>query len=173
MILGLQRKKKSMRPSTDTDQLMPTRRSHLSVHQAEGRRSIHSQAEEAPAEGGLRREKPTAQQLQDVANEFGTCSSLPPRPKHFRYLSPWEPTVKYNLLTRPTDHDRQRMPPDTHSDMPSSAITYSSARSPSSTSGTTTPAPSHLPTPPNSNLPPIPLPVVDSEASTMSCEQRV
>jgi hypothetical protein len=41
-MLGLQRKKKSMRPSTvsDSGQLMPTRRSHLSVHQAEGR-SVH------------------------------------------------------------------------------------------------------------------------------------
>jgi hypothetical protein len=38
-MLGLQRKKKSMRRSTDTGQRMPTRRS--SGHQAEGRRSVH------------------------------------------------------------------------------------------------------------------------------------
>jgi hypothetical protein len=56
--------------------------------------------------------------------------------------------------------------------MPSSALTYCSARPPSSTPGPT-PAPSHLPTPRNSSPPPIPLPLADSEASTMGRERRV
>ncbi|KAI9453898.1 hypothetical protein BJY52DRAFT_1205372 [Lactarius psammicola] len=121
-----------------------------------------AQAEEAPAEGGPEREKRrlredfevAAQRLQDVTNAFGTRVSLPP------------------LDTNVSDQDRQRMLPDTDSDMPSSALTYSSTRPPSSTPGTT-PAPSHLPTPRNSSPPPIPLPVADSEASTTSRERRV
>jgi len=54
---GLQRKKKSMRPSMDTDQLKPTRRSHSSVHQVEGRRSVH-----------WRRRKPKKRQQKVVGN---------------------------------------------------------------------------------------------------------
>ncbi|KAH9053746.1 hypothetical protein EDB87DRAFT_1780383 [Lactarius vividus] len=121
-----------------------------------------AQAEEAPAEGGPEREKRrlredfevTAQRLQDVTNAFGTRASLPP------------------LDTNVSDQDRQRTLQDTDSDMPSSALTYSSTRPPSSTPGTT-PAPSHLPTPRNSSPPPIPLPAADAEGSTMSRERRV
>ena len=71
------------------------------------------------------------------------------------------------------DQDRQQTPPDTDSDMPSSALTScSSTRPPQSTPGTT-PAPSHLPTPRNSSPPPIPLPIADAEASTTGRERRV
>ena len=57
--------------------------------------------------------------------------------------------------------------------MPSSALTScSSTRAPLSTPGTT-PAPSHLPTPPISSPPPILLPVADCEASTTGREGRV
>jgi hypothetical protein len=125
-----------------------------------------AQAEEAPApaEGGREREKRriredfevTAQRLQDVTNAFGTTrASLPP------------------LDTNVFEQDRQRSPTDTDSDMPSSALTYSSTRPPSSTPGTT-PASSHLPTPRLSSPPPIPLPgAADAEASITGRERRV
>ena len=57
--------------------------------------------------------------------------------------------------------------------MPSSALTScSSARAQLSTPGPTR-APSHLPTPCNPSLPPIPLPIADAEASTTGRERRV
>ena len=73
------------------------------------------------------------------------------------------------------DQDRQRPPPDTDSDMPSSVLTScSSTRQPQSTPGTT-PAPSHLPTPRNWGPPPLPFLVVDAEAAstTKGRERRV
>jgi hypothetical protein len=72
-----------------------------------------------------------AQRLQDVTNSFGsTRASLPP------------------LSSNVFEQDGQRMPTDTDSDMPSSALTYSSSRALLSTLITTL-APSHLPTPRN------------------------
>ncbi|KAI9430201.1 hypothetical protein H4582DRAFT_2087413 [Lactarius indigo] len=75
---------------------------------------------------------------------------------HIDWSSPW---------TLPPDQDRQRPQPDTDLDMLSSVLTYSSTCPPSLTPGTT-PAPSHLPTPHNSSLPPIPLPTANAEGST-------
>jgi hypothetical protein len=93
------------------------------------------------------------------------------RYKHFRYFISF--CCERNLLTRLPDQDRQRTPPDTDSDMPSSALTScSSTRAPLSTPDTT-PAPSHVPTPRNSSPPPIPLPIADVEASTTGRERRV
>ncbi|KAH9978470.1 hypothetical protein BJV74DRAFT_859380 [Russula compacta] len=123
-----------------------------------------AQAEEAPAEDGHEREKRrlredpeiAGQRLQDVTNGSGGRVSLPP------------------LDTNISDQDRHRTPSDTDSDMPSSALTYSSTRPPLSTPGTT-PAPSHLPTPRNLTPPPIPLPLppAESDALTMGRERRV
>jgi hypothetical protein len=147
-----------------------------------------AQAEEAPApaEGGREREKRriredfevAAQRLQDVTNAFGTTrASLPPLDTNvFGICLPANPRW-ISFADWSAEQDRQRSPTDTDSDMPSSALTYSSTRPPLSTPGTTpgtTPAPSHLPTPRNSSPPPIPLPgSADAEASTTGRERRV
>ncbi|KAN0131155.1 hypothetical protein V8E53_011047 [Lactarius tabidus] len=143
-----------------------------------------AQAEEAPApaEGSREREKRriredfevTAQRLLDVTNAFGTTrASLPPLDTNvFGICLPANPRW-ISFADWSAEQDRQRSPTDTDSDMPSSALTYSSTRPPSSTPGTT-PASSHLPTPRLSSPPPIPLPgAADAEASITGRERRV
>ncbi|KAI0294664.1 hypothetical protein B0F90DRAFT_1755372 [Multifurca ochricompacta] len=145
----------------DTDEELPLGRA---TGKGKKKRTLMQvQAEEAPAESDHEREKrrhregiveSTIQRLQDVTNALGTRVPLPP------------------LDTNLSDQDRQRTSPDTDSDMPSSALTYSSTRPPLSTPGTT-PAPSHLPTPRNSSPPPIPIPTAaEPEVSTMMGRER-
>jgi hypothetical protein len=137
-----------------------------------------AQAEEVLPEDDHEREKRrlredpaiTGQRLQDVTNAFGARASLPPLDTNVSGMAPF--SFKSGVIYLSADLAHHRTPSDTDSDMPSSALTYSSTRPPLSTPGTT-PAPSHLPTPRNSSPPPIPIPPAEPDALTVVRERRV
>jgi hypothetical protein len=163
----------------DADEEVALERALSALSRGKKKRTLaQAQAEEAPAEGGREREKRrlreeflvAAQRLQDVTNGFGTRASLSPLDTNTFGICVLSNLRRDGL--RPTDQDRQRTPPDTDSDTPSSALTYRSTRRSSSTPGII-PAPPHHPTPRSSSPIPIFLPVADSEALTIGRERHV
>jgi hypothetical protein len=133
---------------------------------------VHAQAEDDRGNEGLHAREDVAvdQQLQGMTNAFGNRVPLPPLDTNVSGID--HSVFECSNVNLSADQDRYRTPSDTDSDMPSSALTYSSSRPPLSTPGTT-PAPSHLPTPRNSSPPPLPLPPAELDAPTIARERRV
>jgi hypothetical protein len=132
---------------TDTHEDVPTERG---ASKGKKKRTLtQAQAEEAPAEDDHEREKRrlredrdvVGQRLQDLTKAFGSRIPLPPLDTNVSGMEP--PAIfERGVVDLSVDQDRHRTPPDTDSDMPSSALTCNSTHPPLSTPGTT-PAPSH------------------------------